>query len=660
MNDTRLEQHNRRILLIDDNEAIHHDIRKILVPRNDRSKFESLSSEVFGESSTAGVLIQYDIDSAYQGQEGLAMVEQSVADGQPYAMAFVDIRMPPGWDGIETIERIWQVDPSIQVVICSAHCDYSWEQMIDRLGQTDQLLILKKPFDHIEVGQLACALTKKWNLAHQATYKLDELERMVQKQTEELREANEQLQQSNGSLHQEISERRRAEDQLRYNSLHDTLTDLPNRAMLMERLDRCIERTARNDDYLFGVLFMDVDNFKIVNDSLGHRVGDQLLRAISKRLVRCLRGLDTASRPGNDTTARLGGDEFVVLLDGMRDPANAAMVAQRISQTLSKPFSIDGKEIVTGVSVGIATSDNQYTDAVDMLRDADTALYQAKEKGRGRYEMFNREMHEKVMARLEIEADLRKIIERDQLHLQYQPIVRVSDGVIEGFEALVRWIHPTRGLISPLDFIPVAEETGTIVEIGEWVLREACRQAHEWRTTVPGFEDLSMSVNVSSRQLVCNDFLAQVESAITDTGLDPHGLKLEVTESVMIEDERTTVVLQQIRDRGIAIRMDDFGTGYSSLSYLHNLPIDAIKLDRAFIRDMSLDGHHAATVQAVMVLAKNRGFTVIAEGVETAEHLATLQVLDCDLAQGFFFSKPVNAEVASTMMMSGAHWQKVA
>ena len=466
------------------------------------------------------------------------------------------------------------------------------------------------------------------------------------------------LQDTNSRLCDEITERQKIEEQLRHDAFHDALTGLPNRSLLLDRVEHCVERSKRHPDFTFAVLFMDVDNFKVINDSLGHQVGDEVLKGIARRLAAVLRRLDVASRLAGNTTARLGGDEFVVLLDGIKNRNDAKHVAERIKQALASPFEIADRELMTGMSIGIVTSQSDYDDAGSILRDADTALYAAKELGNSKsYVVFTSEMRERVIARLQIESDLCQVIERDQLELYYQPLVSLESGKILGFESLLRWEHPEHGLISPDAFIPIAEETGAIVPIGLWVLEQACQQITMWRERFPNYPDLSISVNLSRRQLSESSIVEQIDHVLKDKGVDPRYINLEVTESIMIENAEVTAgLLQQFRDRHLSVHIDDFGTGYSSLSCLHTFPIDAIKLDRSFIQGMSADGEHAATILAIVMLARSRGFVVIAEGIETPEQLVQLQALDCTVGQGYYFSRPVRAPFAEELLASDSHW----
>ena len=501
-----------------------------------------------------------------------------------------------------------------------------------------------------EICQTALAMTEKWNLAHSA-----------EQHVAQLKQAIEQLNESNDQLHFEITNRQRAETALRHHALHDPLTDLPNRLLLLERIERSIERSKRHEDYQYAVLYLDLDNFKVINDSMGHDVGDDMLVEIGRRLNTSLRLLDTASRPLDDTAARLGGDEFTILLDGIKHPDDATRTAERILELLSAPMDIGGHEIRSTASIGIAVSQNDYDNPGDIIRDADTALQEVKESGKGHHLEFKYQMRQRAVTRLQLEQDLRKAVERRQLHLLYQPLVCLTNGRVEGLEALLRWQHPTRGLISPMEFIPIAEATGTIVEIGEWVLREACRQGRQWYDRFQHQGPPFITVNVSPNQFVFKDFCQTVDQVLQETGMNARLLKLEITESVVIADkELAAKTLEECNAHGVEVFLDAFGSGYSSLSHLHTLPISAIKIDRSFITEMSLDGRHAATVQAIQTLARNRGMKVVVEGIETHDQLVQIQTLDCDLGQGYYFAKLVESTQAEALMESPTPWRKSA
>lgn len=447
----------------------------------------------------------------------------------------------------------------------------------------------------------------------------------------------------------DITERKRAEEQLSRNAFFDTLTELPNRALFLERLDRTLARAQRAPDYSFAVLFLDIDRFKKINDSLGHLPGDQLLIEAAKRFESCL-------RPG-DTVARLGGDEFALLIDDIHDPEDVNLVAGRIQQALQAPFSLDGKEVFVTVSIGIAPSYGGQERADELLRNADTAMYRAKGLGRARHEVFDSAMHQRAMRMLELETDLWRAVERCELRLFYQPIVSLRDGGVCGFEALVRWQHPERGLISPGDFIPLAEETGLIAPLGWWVLEEACRQGQAWNQLWKPATPIMMSVNLSSKQFSQDDLIQRVQNIVGASSFDPHALKLEITESVLMENtESASAMLRQLKKMGIGLSMDDFGTGYSSLSYLHRFPLDTLKIDRSFISQIRPQGRNREIVRTILSLAHDLEMNVVAEGIETEEQLHALRRMNCGYAQGFFFAKPLPAAKVEELMACNPQW----
>jgi diguanylate cyclase (GGDEF)-like protein/PAS domain S-box-containing protein len=452
------------------------------------------------------------------------------------------------------------------------------------------------------------------------------------------------------SIGADVTDRRRAEEQLQHDAFHDALTGLPNRALFIDRLQAALARLqgamARGHHKgMFAVVFLDVDRFKLVNDSLGHSVGDRLLVELSS-------ALKTAVRPG-DTVARLGGDEFTILLEDMEDRAEAIAVAERIQSVLREPLTIAGHEVFATVSMGIALSAPSYRRAEDLLRDADTAMYHAKALGKSRHQVFDSSMHARARKLLQLEHDLRRAVERREFRVHYQPIVRIEDRRIAGFEALVRWQHPERGLVAPSEFIHLAEETGLVVPLGRAVLEEACGQASSWRAA--SGDELTVSVNLSVKQFSQPDLVEQVDDVLRVSGLPARLLKLEVTESMVMENtDGAIALLRRLKALGVHIAIDDFGTGYSSLSYLLRLPADTLKIDRSFVSGTGDAGRNVSIVRTVVGLAYSLGLDVVAEGVETEEQRALLADLGCPLAQGFLFSPAVDREAAMSLARTGA------
>ncbi len=444
----------------------------------------------------------------------------------------------------------------------------------------------------------------------------------------------------------DVTQRKRMEEQLIHGSLHDALTGLPNRTLLIERLGRTLERVRRKPGTMCAVMVMDLDRFKTINDSLGHAHGDHMLVAFARRLLAFL--------PAGTTLARLSGDEFCILVDELKDFGHATTLAERMQEALSLGFDLDGQEIFAGASIGIAVGGAQTTSPEDLLREGDTAMHRAKSAGKGRYEMFDSSMHAKAVHRLTLETDLRRALERMEFRLNYQPIVSLTDSRLMGFEALIRWHHPKLGLVSPADFIPLAEDTGHIVPIGRWVLWQSCKQLAEWQRLFEGGKDLTMSVNLSGKQLQDMDIVRQIGAILQEAGVAPASLKLEVTESAIMENpDKAAAILNQLRAMGIHLSLDDFGTGYSSLSYLHRFPFHNLKIDRSFVMKMEDGDKDAEIVKVINSLAKNLGMDVVAEGIETAEQWALLHQLSCQYGQGYYFSRPLEDTAARKLIETG-------
>ncbi|MGN6453032.1 MAG: putative bifunctional diguanylate cyclase/phosphodiesterase [Steroidobacteraceae bacterium] len=594
-----------RLLMIDDNPRIHEDYRKILAGR-DQVSVSSAEAALFGEQ-TQQEGPTFDMDSAMQGRDGVERARRALDEGRPYSVAFVDMRMPPGWDGLETIEQLWKIDPEVQIVVCSAYTDYDWLELLARLGHSDKLIVIKKPFEPIEILQSASALSRKWQNARALKHHIESLERAVTDRTRGLEAANRQL---------------------RHLASHDALTGLPNRLLLDDRVAQAVAQ-ANRQGHEFALLVVDLDRFKLINDSLGHRAGDDLLREVAQRLKSAVRAVDT--------TARLGGDEFVILVDGPVTRSEAVAIASRAIDVMRPAMRLLGIDVHISPSIGIAfyPGDGATVDA--LLARADAAMYSAKERGRNNVQCYTEGMTTDTQDRVRLESELHEALRSGQFELHYQPKVDTTSGRINSAEALIRWRHPQRGLVPPKDFIPIAEECGLLDGIGAWVLFEACRQAKAWQQH--GLRPMRVAVNLAPSQFRLANLVEQIRKALAAAQLEPQYLEVELTESAVMSDaEESILILESISRMGVLVSVDDFGTGYSSMSYLRRFPIDKLKIDRCFITEMTRRPEDASIVRAIISLAHSLHLKVIAEGVETLEQLALLTELGCDQYQGFYFS----------------------
>lgn len=577
----------------------------------------------------------YNIRKALNGQMALTAVQSVVPD-----LILLDIMMP-SMDGYQVCKHL-KADPrtaEIPVIFLSALSDAFDKVKAFGVGGADYIT---KPF------QLEEVLTRVQN---QLTLKAAKIQnQQINAQLEErVKERTHQLELANQELKREISERMLLQEQLLKMALYDALTGLPNRFLFMERLEQALKRAKQHPDYRFAVLFLDCDRFKVVNDSLGHFVGDELLVALARRLE--------ASLNQTDTLARLSGDEFAILLTEIENINSVTLIADEILKALSFPFQLKRQEVFINASIGITLSNLNYEQSEYLLRDADTAMYRAKTLGKGQYQIFDSEMHNAAIEVLQLENDLRRAVNQQEFIVHYQPIIALTTGKIVGFEALVRWNHPQQGLISPTLFIPIAEETGLINPIGNWVLREACYQLQQWHHQKLTDYPLTMSVNLSVRQFAQPDLIEQIDTILAETQLNPQSLKLEITESVIMKNSQPVkVILQQLQERQIQLCIDDFGTGYSSLSYLHNFPIDNIKIDRSFISSLNGNSDNLGLISAIMNIAQALKMSVTAEGIETAQQLEQLRVLNCDFGQGYLFSKPLDGKNATNLIESATQW----
>ncbi|WP_421557078.1 putative bifunctional diguanylate cyclase/phosphodiesterase [Pseudomonas canadensis] len=609
---------NRRILIVDDTASIHQDFRKILcADPNGEPSLESLEETLFGTTTKARQA--YELDSAYQGQEALALVNKALADQAPYALAFIDMRMPPGWDGLQTIEQLWEVDPRLQIALCTAYSDYSFEAIEARLKYNDQLLILKKPFDHLEIRQMASALTWKWQLAQDIALKVIGLERTIEERVQELLKVSHLLQ-------------------------YDALTELPNSTLLGDRLTQAIALGRRHDTQL-AVIFIGLDRFKRINNALGYPVGDEVLQQVSQSLVAAVRK--------SDSVFRYGSDEFVILLQDVQHPQQSQHVAQKILNAVSATRHVAGHDLSITASLGISIYPNDSGTAVELIKHAETAMHTSKERGSDCFSFYTDDMNHRAQHRQNLESAIRQALEREEFELHYQPKLDLKSGRIVGAEALIRWFQPRSGWVSPADFIPVAEDSGLIVRLTQWVLRQACEQAQAWRAM--GLAPLCISVNISAIDFRQRDFVDNLATLLKQTGLPPTQLELEITESVLMQNvDETVEILNRIKAMGVRLALDDFGTGYSSLSYLRRFPIDVLKIDQSFVHGLKVNSQDEQLISAIIGMGKSLDLNIIAEGVETVEQLKFLQTQRCEEGQGYLFSKAVPSKDFARLLQAGS------
>ena len=616
---------NRRVLVIDDDPAIHDQFQKILGPEHG-AEATLLDAEraPFDANSTQSSRQCFEVDTALQGQTGVQLVQRALEAGHPYALAFVEMHRSQGTDGLETIQRLWAVDPHLQVVMSSRHSEYDWNQVVARLDHPDKLLVVKQPFDPIEVRQCANSLARKWQNEQILRRHVESLEQVIEDRTRGLEAANRQL---------------------RHLATHDSLTGLPNRILLEDRLSQAIAHATR-DGHTFAVAIFDLDRFKVINDSFGHGIGDELLKEVARRLQDIARSIDTV--------VRLGGDEFVMIIDHLAQPADAQVVAERAIAALQKPLCIGEKDILSSASVGIALFPQDGNSVETLMAHADAAMYFVKQHGRNNVQYFESGMDADTQDRGRLESDLQQALERKQFELHYQPKVDAQSGLLSGAEALIRWRHPVRGLVPPGTFIPLAENCGLMESIGNWVIREACRQASAWKKE--GLPPIRVAVNLSAFQFRNGNLLGTIRRALDDARLDPTYLEVEVSESALMSDPEESVnILKQLSKMGVLVSVDDFGTGYSSMSYLQRFPIDKLKIDRTFINEVTSSNDDASIVSAIVSLGHTLKLKVIAEGVETPEQLEFLQMLGCDQYQGYHYSAAMPASELAELFRDGGH-----
>lgn len=728
-----------RILLVDDDPRILRAFRGVLVRVHRWAADESANAKIAPAANSKSNANRdaedalFDIVAAQSGEEGVAVVAQAVEESNRFAVAFVDMQMPPGWDGLKTIEELWKLDPDLQVVICTGYSKHSWSEIQTRLGTTDQLLILKKPFDLAEVSQLAVALTQKWRLAQQSIVREKEMEQLVRERTGHLELAtnvanlgywtfdfatNElnwsrrmyelfelpetysptlqgfvelfreeesvtvekaietamarghsvdfsaaasnrsgsnilrhfqnsvicQLD-ANGQksalfgITQDVTKQETALVAVRHAASHDSLTDLPNRSAFRNRFESILRRSIGASSKA-ALILLDIDDFKSVNDTLGHPFGDELLRQFSNRLIECV--------GESDFVARLGGDEFSIIQTNVSDQSDINALLETIMQSMSHPITIDGRRVHVRICAGATLAPKDGSDVEQLLQRADLALYRAKRDGTGQYRFFEPHMHVDMVRRRQTEEELRQSIATGNFELFYQPIVVAKSRRIASFEALVRW--PTEnGQRLPADFIPVAEDSGLIIPLGEWVLDQACADAASWP------KEIKVAVNVSPIQFQCGDFAETVANKLSRYGIEGNRLELEITETIFLRDSKKNLkTLHELRKMGVRIVMDDFGIGYSALSYLRSFPFDCLKLDRSFVVDLMERDDSRAIVSAISALGSNLGIKTTAEGVETVEQLERLIEEGYTHVQGYLLGKPSPISEWSPETMSHA------
>lgn len=727
------------ILVVDDNPAIHIDFKKILTPETRQTQQLEKAQAVLLGNSIEENEFKFVIDSAYQSDEALLFIRKGMENNRCYTLTFVDIRMPPGMDGVETARHIWELDPHIQIVFCTAYTDYSWEDLRSRLGSTDRFLILKKPFENIEVQQLTNALAKKWQVTKELNNHLTLLEKMINDRTIKLTKSlavvratleatsdailvinNEQeivdynhkflemlqipaaiietqdvtmvrkalldqLENTSKMLEEEkiacdfpeqefhdvlnfkdgrvincfsapqrsdnkiigrvysftdITKLKNMEDKILRQATHDTLTGLVNRAVLHDRLQQAMAK-AKDTNLMVAVLYMDIDYFKRINEILGHEVGDEVLKAMVERLDKNL--------SANTTFARMGGDEFVIAIPLLEKIDSLVPLCQKLLKAISEPLPIKDQTLVLTSSIGISLYPKDGKDAVALIKNADAAVYLAKQLGRNNFQFFTMELNVNTSKRLTLESDLREALKRHEFVLHYQPLLNLKTGKIFGVEALLRWQHPKLHLIPPLEFIPIAEEIGLMLSIGDWVLETACAQNKAWQNQ--GLPPIVVAVNLTSKQLAQANIVEKVATILQKTQLAPEYLELELTESTIIQNtDRIIRIAQELKNIGIKLVIDDFGTGYSSLSYLNHLPVDKIKIDRSFVSYIGPSSSDVAVILAILAMAKPLKITCLAEGVETLEQLRFLRDHGCDEMQGFYYSRPEPAETLQKLL----------
>lgn len=624
---------NNRILIVDDNRDIHEDIKSILKPNIHRdNELEALKKEIFDKETVSKKHIDliYRIDDAYQGEEAIDLVRKAKCEEDPYSLIFMDVRMPPGLDGIKAISKIREIDKDIEIVVTTAYSDYEWEEILDELGYCDKLLFMKKPFDTITIKQVALSLTTKWNLARENKVYVDSLEMQVRKRTKNFEEIVEKLS-------REISLRREKEEQLAYAAHHDKLTGLYNRAALEEKVKEEVQN-AKEKSKSFALIFADIDNFKLINNTLGYVYGDRLIKRTSNMI------LEICKKEKLDI-ARFSADKFVILYHLEKDQSKLEDFIYAIMNLFKEHVIVEGSRLHITIGMGIAVFPEHGDTFDELIKNAETAAYSAKSKGSGMYSFFDKSMNKRLQERIDLDFYLSEALSKNEFRLHYQPQIDIKTGKVVGFEALVRWYSKELGFVPPNKFIKVAEENGFIIPLGRWIFYSACLFAKKVQNKAKS--NIRISVNVSAVELMQSNFVESVQQVIEETGITAEALGIEITETVLMSSFETCVQkIQQLSEMGIEISLDDFGTGYSSLSYLKSLPINTIKIDKIFIDHIDKGDRDVILAEVMISIAEKLNMKVVAEGVETKEQLEYLSRCKCDRIQGYFFSKPLPEDEA--------------
>ncbi|WP_339491863.1 putative bifunctional diguanylate cyclase/phosphodiesterase [Pseudomonas rhizophila] len=601
---------NRRILLIEDELATHRTMRLLLNSCDDRGAVkDSINERAAGGADQQS---QYSVDSTCNRADALEIVRKARDDSVPYALIISSVRMFQGCCGLEILEELWKTDPNVFVALSTEHSTHSWGGMDERIEHGDQLIVFDKPLISLDIRLIANTMTRKWQLVHNNDKKMRVLELTIEKRVQELVKISRMLH-------------------------YDALTELPNGTLLNDRLTQALAQCRRYRRRL-AVMFLGLDRFKRINNAFGHETGDELLKQVGSSLANAVRA--------SDSVFRYGSDEFVVLLIDMGEPQQAKCVAMKLLAAVSSPCVIEDEHLSITASLGISLYPTDGIDAITLIKQAETAMRSVKEGGPNDYRFYTEDINRQARHRQTIESGLRLALQRGEFVLHYQPKLELSNGKVVGAEALVRWMHPDRGLVYPADFIAIAEETGLMQPLSLWVLREACQQICLWQTE--GWIPIKVSVNISPVDFRQRGFIDGVKEVLNETRIDPTLLEFEITESVLMQNvETTNETLKAIKSLGVRLAIDDFGTGYSSLSYLQKFPVDVLKIDRSFVSELNVDAEISSgtnLVGAIISLGKNLSLRVIAEGVETVEQLTCLNSLKCDEAQGYFFSKPLKAD----------------